>query len=346
MKSLEKLREAGPSGYVFGSSVGGHEAVGVRNLLDDTNQGAITFDDSFDMASVTKIMSTTAILMELISHGDVELSTEVSSILPQWKDEKKVITIENLLRHRSGLAPWRPLYIRHKEPQDVHEFIAREPLKNKVDSSRSYSDLGFITLARVIEVVTGLSLNQAFEQIVRTPFGLHNTCFAKPATEPVTTSRGDRPEKDMVESNTPFVVPELSEEFSAWRSHPLTGEINDGNAFHIFDGTSGHAGLFSTASDLLSFAEEISQHSLFRQFTEPGPDEGFHLGFMSWTDTVGDCTDRIYGHTGFTGVAFGISEQHHEITLLLSNRLNHDGVLTPITPFWQAALHEFHSHLH
>lgn len=346
MKSLEKILEQSPTGFVFASTIGDHVVDGYRDFLDLDEPIAMSYDDSFDLASITKLMCTTAIIMDLVALGELSISDHVHRYLPAWKGDKSEITIEHLLRHRSGLGRWRPLYIRHKSPESVYEFIAREPLANPVDSVRAYSDLGFITLGQIISTVTQKKLVDLFTEMIAQPYGLTQTQFAKPLTQPVSTSRGDRIEFEMVETNTPFEVPEMVDEFSGWRKHILKGEVSDGNAFHLFGGISSHAGLFSTARDVLSFGEEISQHELFPLFTSDGPDEEGHLGFVGWTDTVDGCTDRFVGHTGFTGTALGISKVHGTVATLLTNRTHTDGVITPTPEIWSPLLHELHAHLH
>lgn len=346
MKSLEKVLTQGPSGLVFASTIGGHAALGYRDYLDLSQPVPMTFDSSFDLASITKIMCTTAIMMDLTALGEISLQDKVEKFLPAWNGEKSTITVKHLLRHRSGLAPWRPMYVRKKSREEVYDFIATEPLANPVDSVRVYSDLGFITLGQIISVITGKRLEDAFEEIVRKPYGLSHTQFSKPVTEVVSTARGDHFEKVMVETNTPYQVPELADEFARWRTHILKGEVSDGNSFHIFGGIAGHAGLFSTAEDLISFGEEISQHELFTTFTGEGPDPDAHLGFVSWSDTVGNCTDRFFGHTGFTGGAFGISHAHGVVATLLTNRTHVDTPLTPTANLWTPVVHELHAHLH
>ena len=346
MKSLEKVLTQGPTGLVFASTIGDHAALGYRDFLDLPQPLPMNFGSSFDLASITKIMCTTAILMDFVALGEISLEDPVHKFLPAWKGEKSAITVEQLLRHRSGLAPWRPMYIRRKSPEEVYEFIAAEPLAFPIDSVRAYSDLGFITLGQIISVIAGKRLESVFDEVVRRPYGLAHTQFAKPLTEAVSTSRGDYFEKVMVESNTPYQVPELVDEFGKWRTHILKGEVSDGNSFHIFGGIAGHAGLFSTVEDLISFGEEISQHELFKEFTGEGPDVDAHLGFVSWSDTVGQCTDRFFGHTGFTGGAIGISQRHGVVAALLTNRTHTDAPLTPTAHLWTPVLHELHARLH
>ena len=118
---------------------------------------------------------------------------------------------------------------------------------------------------------------------------MRRTQFAQPiANSPVAaTSFGDLIEKQMVESEVPYPVPEDAKNFSKWRSHVLVGEVNDGNAFHIFGGVSGHAGLFASAEDLLQFGEALNSslkgegifsQSVAQDFFAVGPDVGQRLG--------------------------------------------------------------------
>ncbi len=345
MRSLIKVLEQGPSGLVCATSTGGLYAMGYRNILDGDRK-AVEKDDSFDLASITKIMSTTAILMKLIASNELRLSTRVASIIPSWKSNKPEVTIENLLRHRSGIEPWRPIYISTQDVESCYDFIVKLPPTAPIDASRVYSDLGFIALGQVISVLTQKSIEESFGEMIASPFGLTRTRFSSPITAPVSTSQGDRFEYEMVKSKTPYDIPESIDAFQGWRKGVLTGEVNDGNAFHVFGGASSHAGLFSTAGDILKFAAEIKNDPMFRLFCESGPDPDAHLGFISWESTVGECVDRFYGHTGFTGVVFGISIQHNCEITLLTNRIHTKGKLISTSEMWKPVLDEFHRSLH
>ena len=346
MKSLHRVLEQGPSGLVCAASTGELFSLGYRNNLEEKWKSPVAPDDSFDLASITKIMCTTSILMKLIEARELDLETKVASFIPAWKRDKSEITIENLLRHRSGLEPWRPLYISSSDIEGSYDFIAKLPPATPINTSRVYSDLGFIALGQIITILTQSSIEKNFEEMIAKPFGLSETRFATPVTTPLSTSHGDRFEYEMVESKTPFTIPESVEDFQGWRRHVLIGEVNDGNAFHIFGGASSHAGLFSTASDILKFAAVIKDDPLFSSFTKPGPDSDAHLGFISWESTVGECRDRFYGHTGFTGVVFGISTQHNCEITLLTNRLHTQGELTMTSEMWKPVLDEYHRSLH
>jgi serine-type D-Ala-D-Ala carboxypeptidase len=346
VKSLDWILELGPSAAVFAASTGEAVARGFRNLREVPQPIPVKVEDSFDLASITKIMCTTAIIMDLISDGELTLDTRISSILPKWKGAKDSITIEDLLRHRSGLEPWRPLYISQSSIESSRDFIARLDLAAPIDSVRAYSDLGFIALGEILETVTNSSLESIFNSMIAQPYSLKKTQFGKPLTSAVSTSRGDRFEYEMVASKVPYQIPESAEEFSRWRHHVLEGEISDGNTFHLFGGASSHAGLFSTAHDILKFAGQIKNHPLFATFTASGPDPEAHHGFISWTSSVAGCTDRIYGHTGFTGVAFGISSQHETEMVMLTNRTHTEGKLTLTSEMWQLVIDEYHVALH
>lgn len=346
MKSFDQILQLGPSGAVFAASTGESMALGYRNLRDVSQPIPVTIEDSFDLASITKIMCTTAIIMTLVSEGELALDQKVSSMLPGWKGAKESITIEDLLRHRSGLEPWRPLYITTSDIESCRDVIAELDLVAPTNSVRSYSDLGFIALGQIIETLTKDSLESVFTSMIVEPYELEKTQFRRPLTSPVSTSRGDRFEYEMVVTKVPYQIPESVEQFSGWRHHVLEGEVSDGNAFHVFGGASSHAGLFSTAHDILRFAARIKNHPLFPTFTASGPDPDAHLGFISWESSVAGCTDRIYGHTGFTGVAFGISSKHDTETVLLTNRTHTEGKLTLTSELWQPVIDEYHEALH
>ena len=150
----------------------------------------------------------------------------------------------------------------------------------------------------------------------------------------------------MVATKVPYQIPESVDDFHHWRKHVLQGEVSDGNAFHVFGGASAHAGLFSTADEILKFAAQIRHDPAFRVFTAAGPDPDAHCGFISWVSTVDGCTDRIFGHTGFTGVAFGISSAHDSELVLLTNRTHTEGKLTLTSEVWQPVIDEYHETLH
>ena len=339
-------------GMVIGTSISGSRTIsasGYRSSLDTETPLKMLSDTSFDLASLTKIVATTSSLMELVVLNELSVDDCVSQYLPAWNtSEKKAITIRHLLEHRSGLWEWRPLYISASDPDAAHALIATAPLRYTVNTERRYSDLGFITLGAVITAITGQTLIESVNELSLNKLPLLATRFAAPRdmNNVAATSRGDRYEKAMVDTKIPYPVAESSQDFNGWRTRILTGEVNDGNAFHLFKGASSHAGLFSDADDLLSFGESLLHSPELDFFTEEGIDPDAHLGFRSWVDTHGSCSARFYGHTGFTGVMLALSPLHKAIFVGLSNRLHTDGEIIPTEDIFASHLKGFHNQLH
>ena len=339
-------------GVVIGTTIAGRHKIsagGYRSSLDQPAPLAMAQDTSFDLASLTKIIATVSSLMVLVEASSLGIDDNISKFLPSWKtSEKGGITIRHLLQHRAGLWEWKPLYITASDPDKAHELIATTPLRYSVNEARHYSDLGFITLGKVITTLTGKNLIDSVDELVLNKLKLHSTQFVKPRENGnvAATSRGDRFEKTMVESKIPYPVTESAQEFKGWRTQILSGEVNDGNAFHLFGGAASHAGLFSNAPDLLVYAESLLTSQGFKTFIEDGVDTDFQLGFRSWVDTHGSCTTRFYGHTGFTGVILAVSPQHNSAITVLTNRLHTDGQVTTTEAIFTPYLKDFHAQLH
>lgn len=339
-------------GTVVGHSINGQRKIvakGFRSALDVSEPLEMQVDTGFDLASLTKIVATTASIMELVVENHMNIDDRVATYLPLWgSSEKNEITVRHLLTHRSGLAEWRPLYISAAEANQAHELIATTPLSYGIDRERHYSDLGFITLGRVITAITQVSLLESFQKLSFDNASFNSTQFSVPKdiSNVAATSRGDRFEKNMIQSQTPYLVVEKAEDFKYWRTNILSGEVNDGNAFHLFKGTSSHAGLFSNAEDLLLFGELFLENPALSGFIADTSDTDFHCGFRSWVDTCGPCTTRFYGHTGFTGVVLAFSPQHSSVITVLSNRLHTDGELLTTESIFLPYLKDFHAQLH
>jgi len=339
-------------GMVIGTSIAGNRTItasGFRSFLDTETPLPMQPDTSFDLASLTKIVATTSALMELVALNELSVDDLVSQYLPAWNtSEKRAISIRHLLQHRSGLWEWRPLYISAADPDAAHVQIAEAPLRYGVNLERHYSDLGFITLGAVITAITGKALIASVNELSLIKLQLTATRFASPLDmdNVAATSRGDRYEKAMVETKIPYPVNESSLDFEGWRTRILIGEVNDGNAFHLFKGVSSHAGLFSNANDLLIYGESLLSSPELEFFTEKGVDADFHLGFRSWVNTHGSCSTRFYGHTGFTGVILAISPLHKAVFVGLSSRLHTDVEIVPTEEIFSLSLKEFHRQLH
>jgi CubicO group peptidase (beta-lactamase class C family) len=174
-----------------------------------------------------------------------------------------------------------------------------------------YSDLGAITLTQIIERVYRKPLDQLFHDRVAGPLGLTNTRFRPP---PSWLKRVAPTERD------------------PWRGRIVQGEVHDENAAFL-GGVSGHAGLFSTAEDLLRFGEWILAARAGNAGRIRGPRLGQDLvpgssRALGWdTPSAGSSagnrlSPESFGHTGFTGTSIWIDPTRQLVVVLLSNRVN------------------------
>lgn len=332
---------------------------GARQVFTDTGPSPepppMTWDTALDLGSVTKIVATTTAIMALCDRGALQLDDRLRRYLPAAPVDA---SLADLLRHRSGLWEWWPLYVSGaRRSADVVDAICRLQPRYR-PGERHYSDLGFMLLGAVVERVCAVSLDTAVSSLVLGPFGLATTQYAQPPSDaPATaTTRGDWIERRMIDTGTPYPVPVRSAAFSGWRTHVLVGEVNDGNAFHSGGGIAGHAGLFATVPDLLSYGTSLLaslagsgplQERTVGQFTTEGPDVGQALGFRTWRSELDACTARVFGHPGFPGVVLGIMPRHQAVIVLALNRLHIDHRQPmPTEPAWQRAMHAAHQVLH
>ena len=360
MREILEQSLAKVPGVVFGLSRNGvrsFQALGHRQVAGVNEPLPMTVDTFFDLASITKVVATTSALMSLYEQGEFSLDDKVFNFLPEWKSsEKAEISVRDLLLHRSGLWEWRPLYIADQNPKTAQNRIANIPLRYPINAGRHYSDLGFISLGEIITSITSESLSESVNRLVLSPLKLSATSFDHPrGREIAATSRGDSIEMKMVETKTPYPVEEQVSDFAGWRKHVLVGEVNDGNAFHLFAGISSHAGLFSNAQDLLTYGEALLASiaggghfapSVIKTFTADGPDAEQSLGFRGWADTFRGCTISLFGHTGFTGTLLAISPAHHFVATFLTNRIHGEFNSIPMDELWAPVLKALHAQIH
>jgi serine-type D-Ala-D-Ala carboxypeptidase len=317
-------------GKLMAASIAGVRTTDSKGLRNESLP--VSAHTASDLGSVTKLVATTSILLKLVESGTVSLDDKVSKYLSEWTSYPRATTLRDLLEHQSGLTEWRPLYISQRTEYSARQVIASEGFK--YTSGRHYSDLGFITLGNVIMQVLATDLESAFKEWISHPLKLSATQFALPVDpgDVFASSFGDQAELKMLRTQMPYETVERAGNFSRWRTHVLDGEINDGNSFHLYQGVSGHAGLFSTAGDLLTFGEELlsslAGNGYFRKdilesFLTPGQDPMQGLGFRSWEH---DGHIEYWGHTGFPGITFAISPSNQSVVVLFSNRLLTKGV--------------------
>jgi CubicO group peptidase (beta-lactamase class C family) len=281
--------------------------------------GALTYDGGsppgertlYDLASLTKVVGLTTAVMMLWEERKLDLDAPVTRYVPQFAAGGDSITIRHLLTHSSGLPAWLPLF------HDVHsraEMFARvnaTPLEAPPGSRMVYSDLGAILLTEAVERIAGQRLDSLLEQRVFRPLGMRDTRYNPPVS-----LRG----RTAPTENDP------------WRGHVLTGEVHDENA-SVMDGVSGHAGLFSTAADLVRFAqmmlrggEGLVRPATIIEFTTV-QNAAFSSRALGWdTPSKGssagdDLSPHAFGHTGFTGTSIWIDPAKDLFIILLTNRV-------------------------
>jgi serine-type D-Ala-D-Ala carboxypeptidase len=302
------------------------------------------WETATDAGSVTKVMATTTALMALLDAGEVDLNAPAGHYLPVANlGPAGGAAVVDLLEHQAGLWEWWPLYLTSSE--DPLARAATLAPRYPAGTGRHYSDLGFILLGALVAAVAGTDLATAVSDLVLKPFALTTTRYAAPVPRiPVAASSpGDAIEREMVRSGVPYPVTGDVEDFPGWRTHTLIGEVNDGNAFHAFGGVSGHAGLFTTAEDLLRLATGLSRclhgdgplsRDTVTRFLTPGRDPAQALGLRIWHRDSGPA----FGHTGFPGVAFALLPQQDAALVMVTNRLHAAGTPRPTESMWLRVL--------
>jgi uncharacterized protein YbbC (DUF1343 family) len=294
-------------------------------------QEPLTLDTVFDLASLTKVVATTTAVMTLIEDGRLRLNDPVALHIRGFERYgKSAVTIRHLMTHVSGLRP----------DVDLHPWTgydaAIELAKDEVPTAAPgatfvYSDINFFLLGDIVQRVTGQSLDAYLKRAVFEPLGMKDTGFNPP------------------KSLLPRIAPtERCAEQDAWPckrpgAPPLRGVVHDPTARRM-GGIAGHAGLFSTASDLQRFVRmligngrlggtRVLSAATVRAMTSPATPAGMAsvrgLGWdidTSYSSNRGDLFPLgSYGHTGFTGPSLWIDPSSGGWVIFLSSRLHPDG---------------------
>lgn len=288
-------------------------------------------DTIYDLASLTKPLVTGLLCARRIELGELTLDSSVSHYLPEFdRTDKQMITVRELLTHTSGLPAWRPLYLlANDEPERAAGAIAALDLEYKPGTKVIYSDLGFIALGILLERLIGHSITQIFDDEILKPLNLRNTFFNPEValqTGIAACESGNVYERDMCEQIG--VGP-----YANSRQRLIWGEVHDGNAYFL-GGAAGHAGLFSTAHEVLTLAKQfIPNHTttlkpetctLFRTNMTVGLSEARSIGWQlaaTNESTAGpSLSPDSFGHNGFTGTSCWIDAEKDRVFILLTNR--------------------------
>ena len=288
-------------------------------------------DTIYDLASLTKPLVTGILCARRIELGELTLDSSVSHYLPEFeRTDKQMITVRELLTHTSGLPAWRPLYIlAEDEPERAAGAIANLDLEYKPGTRVVYSDLGFIALGILLERMTGHRLAELAQHEIIEPLNLRQTYFNPELalqTGIAASELGNLYEKNVCDETG-------AGEYENSRQRLIWGEVHDGNAYFL-GGAAGHAGLFSTASEVFQLAQQFIGESsrllipqtckLFRQNMTEDLEEARSLAWQlaaTKDSTAGtDLPPDSFGHNGFTGTSLWIDAEHQRIFVLLTNR--------------------------
>ncbi len=315
------------------------EALG--NAVVEPEKIEATTDTIYDLASLTKVLVTGLLCAKLIEAGEIQLDARVSIYLKEFDLEgKRMIKMSDLLSHSSHLPAWKPFYLLVSDPTEVIAEIGRMPL-SFTQEAITYSDLNFISLAVVVERFLNKTLDQAAASVVFEPVGLNDTSFS-PLPElrhrAAASEEGNEFEKTtcveqgflLSDGKSPVATAPGSD---ALRSDVIWGEVHDGNAYFM-GGVAGHAGLFSTAKDVFTIAQQFLPNyttllkpetcELFRTNFTPGMNEHRSFAFQlasTQESTAGTKMSRTsFGHLGFTGTSLWIDPVKERVFILLTNR--------------------------
>ena len=267
----------------------------------------------FDLASLTKVVATTPAVMRLVDEGTLRLGTLVKDVLPAFEGRGKgVVTVRHLLAHTSGLRSFLPLNEMASTPQEARGIVLSEPLSWRPDSRVQYSDLNAMLLGWIVEEVSGTTLDDFVSREIYDAAGMQQTRFG------VTRSVHDR------------VMP-----VGLWRGHVISGQLHDQNAVRL-GGVSGHAGLYSTASDLARYAQillnkgTVAGGVLFSEWVidvftprqRGNRSLGWEMRDTTSTDNTGSLlSPAAFGHSGFTGTSMWIDPDLDLLVVFLTNRV-------------------------
>jgi CubicO group peptidase (beta-lactamase class C family) len=285
-------------------------------------------DTMFDMASLTKIFSTTMVALKLIEKNKLRLEDTLSLFFCAPKD-KKDINITQLMTHTSGLPADIDLEKEADSPAGACTAILNTPLLAKPGALVEYSCLGFILLGKICETIAGAGLDILAREYVFEPLGL--------------TSTGYCPD---IENNGNFAITEYANDKNSW----LCGIVHDENA-RFLNGISGNAGVFSNIKDAALFAKMLANRGsvngqsfidpeLFNEAIKihtPQFDEGRGLGFAIKSRVPVSCGTIFpvgsYGHTGFTGTSLWVDAETTQYVVFLTNRVHPTRENVKLLPF-------------
>ena len=294
---------------------------GFGHFTYDEGAPAVHADTVFDLASLTKVMATTAMAMVLYDRGQLALDEPVATTLPEFvalaprhhQAERGLVTMRMLLAHSSGLPAYEKLFQFAKTREDVVRSALTARLLHPPGTHTDYSDIGFIILGEALAKRAGVALDVFAQREIFVPLGMAETRFRPPAERK-------------------SAIPPTEDERSYF-GRVLQGEVNDENA-SAMDGVAGQAGVFASATDVARFAKcmlrggaPVFQRVTVKLFTHREASPAGTTRALGW-DTPSrpeSSSGRLFsnvafGHLGFTGTSLWIDPGHKLSVTLLTNR--------------------------
>ena len=296
-------------------------------------QSPSTRDDTvFDLASLTKVLATTTLVMRQVERGILSLDDPVAHHVADWRDHGSVVvTIRDLLSHAAGLAAHVPFYRDHQGRDSFEAAIVQTPRAYEPRTKSIYSDLGFMLLGFILDRIAPLATQ--FDTLRVHMGNIQDLQF----TPPVIWKPRTAPTR-----------------IDPWRQRLLIGEVDDDNAWAL-GGSAGHAGLFGVIGSVGEFARHVMQvlegrTGAFTQATAetfvarrveiPGSSRALGWDTMLPTSSCGTrMSPRAFGHVGFTGTSLWIDPERSVYVALLTNRVHptpDNNAITAVRP----ALHD------
>ncbi|MDP3900652.1 MAG: serine hydrolase domain-containing protein [bacterium] len=285
-----------------------YEAFGTTNYQDKGTK-LVTNDTIYDIASVTKIVTATAILM-LLDKKSISIEDKLAKFFPACSYGDK-ITIRHLLTHTSGISVQMSKLAKLSTPQLIHQAILNAPISSQPGAQVMFTNANSYLLGKIIETASKEPFSNFLQKELLQPLNMYNTLFCPPkqlwskiAPTEITLERG-----------------------------LIQGKVHDESAFAL-GGSVGHAGLFSTAADLNNFcrlwlhggvfdshrmfSESLAQVAVKNQVSDDQPETGF--GWMLNRGWMGKFGALSFGHTAFTGPSIIITPDHKMSAVLMTNR--------------------------
>ncbi|HEY5061336.1 MAG TPA: serine hydrolase domain-containing protein [Gemmatimonadaceae bacterium] len=268
----------------------------------------------WDLASLTKVIGLTSGVMQLVDRGLISLDAPVQQYLPAWTGRNKaLVTIRHLLTHTSGLPAFKPYDEITHDPDSLAALMFGTQLDTLPGARMVYSDIGAYMMGRVLERITGETLDGYLHAHVFQPAGMTETMYNPPA------------------SLIPRIAPT---EFDPRRGGLVRGKVHDERAYYL-GGVSAHAGIFSSAHDLTRFAQmylndgvidgvRILPSAQIAAFTtRQVADRALGWQKPDGTNSAGHhMSPEAFGHTGFTGTSIWMDPTNDVFIILLSNRVD------------------------